>query len=167
MNGWIPPSRKLSGVARKRKNYSIWQKYSQTNGAQLHHLSVALQLNASKSTKLFSIELWIAKPTHQILEDCALVRLIRIQKQNLVAPTQSTWTKTRRRCCRSAVLDSPIPKVKKPSVRHAKSNLKKPAASLSYKNNVNWSKPVLMCIGLKRLKEPITMLRFLSLLRFL
>jgi hypothetical protein len=79
----------------------------------------------------------VIKWTPTIPDAFALEKLILTLKPSLPDLTPSTWTRTRKRCCKNAELVLLTLRERKLSERPERSSLKKLGEWLNYKNNVN------------------------------
>ena len=126
-SGSTPPSRRPSGLARRKKSCCISLKYSLVNGGQLPRLSVAVQpASALSSMRGYSIEhreRLRRTPTTPAI--CAPAKSIQTPKLNPADRTPSTWTTTKRSNYRSAELGYKIPRERRPRGKKERSIWKK------------------------------------------
>jgi len=95
-----------------------------------------------------------------------LARSTRTLRRNLRAQIPSTWTRTRKKCCKSVVPDLQTPKVRKQKERRARRSWKRPADSCSCKSKESLSRLELTFTVLKKSRVLTITSRYPSRLKY-
>lgn len=143
MSGWIPPSRRHSGLARRRRSCSTSSRFSHHSGEPLRPSSAEGQpTSALKNTSSFltALKEKILKTTRSMRTTRGIfdpVKSIRTQRRSPASQTPWIWTTTKKRCCRSAERGSQTPRERRPRGSSERSCWRRPTGCPSYRKPVN------------------------------
>ena len=131
MNGLIRPCERWNGVVPKKKNYCILAKLMpaqwKTIGPLVGRTATQCQEHYEKLLDEAAAGGGGEAQSSDAASSYVLVRLILIRKRNRHDRIRLIWMKMKLKCCKKHVLDWPIHRVKRPSVRHVRKCSMKPS----------------------------------------
>ena len=161
-SGSIRPSRRQSGHARKRRSCSTCTRCSRRSGVRSRPSSDEHQPSASRSMTTYfcrSLSSRMAKEA-TIRSSSNQVRSIQTQRRSRQDRIQSTWTRMKKRCFRSAGRDWQTQKVRKRLAKSERRNSKKQGDSPNSRSNASSNRLASTSISLKRSKASTTTKRY-------